>query len=67
MAVRKSVVVAVWKHEGGEIEVYTSLLGFLEHNKGFKQGTIENYLSRKKTPYEDDKVKLLRTNLIQRL
>lgn len=57
---RASVVVAVWKARGGEIEAYSSLPSFLSHNPTFNKFTIESYISRKKVPYETDEIKLTR-------
>lgn len=60
---RLSVVVAVWKDKGDEIEAYSSLESFLSNNPGFKKDIIVHYMSRKKVPYETDQLLLTRVKL----
>lgn len=57
---RNSVVVAVWKARGGEIEAYSSLPSFLSHQPDHNKFTIESYISRKKIPYETEELILNR-------
>lgn len=64
--IMRTVIVVVWK-ETGLMEVYSSLAGFAERNKGFKINTINNYISRRKVAYEDDKVIIHRCRFIERL
>lgn len=46
--------------------VYSSLAGFIEHNPGYSDHTINNYLSRKKQPYEDERLTIMRLPVIGR-
>ena len=62
----RTFIVVFWK-ETGLVEVYSSLRGFLERNKGFKADTINSYISRKKTLYEDSRIRLYRCKVIERL
>ena len=61
---RKSVVVAIWKKtREDEVEVFTSLVGFLERYPHYVKATIENYITRRKVPYSDENVTINRVEL----
>lgn len=59
----KHVIVVNWK-ETGLTETYSSLAVFTDRNPGFKQNTINNYISRKKAPYETPALKLIKCELL---
>jgi len=61
----KRVVVVHWKRFAGtDIDVFTSLKGFCDSYPDFNYNTLNNYLSKKKIPFENDTVKIERLPLI---
>jgi len=42
------------------MEAFTSLAGFLERHPGNKKKIITHYLSRKKTPFSDNEITVIR-------
>ncbi|ALI98106.1 hypothetical protein [Rufibacter tibetensis] len=61
----KNVIVANWNGTG-DIEVFSSLKGFLEYYPHYNEYTITNYLSRKKVPYVTEKLTLTRVSFNRR-
>lgn len=59
-------VIVTTDKKTGETKVYTSLAGFLEKNTGYKADTINNYITRKKVPYESEALRLVRCEVIGR-
>jgi hypothetical protein len=61
----KRVVVVYWKRFAGiDIDVFSSLKGFCDSYPEFNYNTLNNYLSKKKVPYETAQVKIERLPLI---
>jgi len=63
--VNKRVIVVQWKRFGGnELDIFTSLKGFCESFPSYNYNTLNNYLSKRKIPFENDEVKIERLPLI---
>ena len=61
----KRVIVVQWKRFAGiDIDVFSSLKGFCDSYPEFNYNTLNNYLSKKKVPYETDQIKIERLPLI---
>jgi hypothetical protein len=57
----KRVVVAVWKNRSErEIEVFSNLKVFCESYPNFSYSTLNNYLGKAKTAFENDQLVLFR-------
>ncbi|WP_025144483.1 DUF6922 domain-containing protein [Pedobacter jeongneungensis] len=66
--VNKRVIVVQWKRFGGnEFDVFTSLKGFCESFPSYNYNTLNNYLSKRKIPFENDEVKIERLPLITKV
>jgi len=66
--INKRVVLVHWKRFAGiDIDVFSSLKGFCDSYPDFNYHTINNYLSKKKIPFENDEVKIERQPLIQKV
>lgn len=64
----KRVVVVQWKRFGGsELDVFTSLKGFCESFPIYNYNTLNNYLSKRKIPFENDEVKIERLPLLNKI
>lgn len=62
---KKRVVIAVWKNRiDPEIEVFSNLKVFCESYPSFSYNTLNNYLGKAKTPYENHELLLRRQELI---
>jgi len=63
--VNKRVVVVQWKRFAGtDIDVFSSLKGFCESYPDYNYHTLNNYLSKKKIPFENDEIKIERQPLL---
>lgn len=57
----KRVVIAVWKNRAERvIEVFSNLKVFCESYPSFSYSTLNNYLGKAKTPFENDQIFLSR-------
>lgn len=66
--INKRVVLVQWKRFAGiDIDVFSSLKGFCDSYPDFNYHTLNNYLSKKKVPFENDEVKIERQPLIQKI
>ncbi|MDN3550517.1 DUF6922 domain-containing protein [Mucilaginibacter aquaedulcis] len=66
--INKRVVLVQWKRFAGiDIDVFSSLKGFCDSYPDFNYHTLNNYLSKKKIPFENDEVKIERQPLIQKI
>lgn len=64
--INKRVVVIQWKRFGGTvIDVFSSLKGFCDSYPAYNYHTINNYISKKKVPFEIDDIKIERQPLIR--
>lgn len=64
----KRVIVVQWKRFGGnELDIFTSLKGFCESFPSYNYNTLNNYLSKRKIPFENDEVKIERLPLITKM
>lgn len=65
-------IVIVLRKNNGKQEVYTSVLAFMEDNEdlceknGYTQAKINEKISRRKEPFEDDNIKITRADIIGR-
>lgn len=58
---KKRVVIAVWKNRTERtIEVFSNLKVFCESYSSFSYNTLNNYLGKAKTPFENDQLFLSR-------
>lgn len=65
-AVNKTVIVVQWKRFGGTaVDVFSSLKGFCDSYSAYKYHTLNNYLSKKKIPFENDEIRIERQPLIR--
>ena len=63
--INKRVVVVQWKRFAGiDIDVFSSLKNFCESYPDYNYHTLNNYLSKKKIPFENDEVKIERQPLL---
>lgn len=63
--VNKRVVIVHWKRFAGtDIDVFSSLKGFCDSYPSFNYHTLNNYLSKKKIPFENDEVRIERQPLL---
>jgi hypothetical protein len=63
--VNKRVVVVQWKRFAGtDIDVFSSLKGFCDSYPDYNYHTLNNYLSKKKIPFENDEIKIERQPLL---
>ena len=60
-------VIIVLRKKTADIETYSSLVSFCEQNKEYNSDMLYNITSRKKKPFEDDEIKLLRCHVITRM
>ncbi|WP_222535415.1 DUF6922 domain-containing protein [Pedobacter polysacchareus] len=61
----KRVVVVQWKRFAGiDIDIFSSLKGFCESYPDYNYHTLNNYLSKKKIPFENDEIKIERQPLL---
>jgi hypothetical protein len=66
--INKRVLLVHWKRFAGiDIDVFSSLKGFCDSYPDFNYHTLNNYLSKKKIPFENDDVKIERQPLIQKV
>ena len=64
----KRVIVVHWKRFAGtDIDVFSSLKGFCDSYPAYNYNTLNNYLSKKKIPFENDEIKIERQSLIQKV
>ena len=64
----RRIILVQWKRFAGtDIDVFSSLKGFCESYPEYKYGTLNNYLSKKKIPFENDQVKIERQPLLHKL
>jgi len=64
----KRVVVVHWKRFASiDIDVFSSLKGFCDSYPTYNYHTLNNYLSKKKIPFENDEIKIERQPLIQKV
>jgi len=64
----KSVIVVHWKRFAGtDIDVFSSLKGFCDSYPIYKYHTLNNYLSKKKVPFENNEIKVERQPLIKKV
>lgn len=63
---QKTIIIVHWLGTD-KIEAYTSLKCFVEHNKKYNLSTLNNYISRKKAPYINTEVSVMRVDLVERL
>ena len=61
-SVPRSVILITWKDSGNQV-AYSSLRGFVADHSEYSEHTINNYISRQKIPFEDDKMKLEKVEL----
>jgi hypothetical protein len=63
--INKRVVVVHWKRFAGtDIDVFSSLKNFCNSYPEFNYHTLNNYLSKKKIPFENDEIKIVRQPLL---
>lgn len=63
--INKRVVVVHWKRFAGtDIDVFSSLKNFCDSYPEFNYHTLNNYLSKKKVPFENDEIKIVRQPLL---
>lgn len=66
--INKRVVVVHWKRFAGtDIDVFSSLKGFCDSYPIYNYHTLNNYLSKKKVPFENDEIKVERQPLIHKV
>lgn len=66
--VNKRVVVVQWKRFAGTyIDVFSSLKGFCDSYPAYNYHTLNNYLSKKKIPFENSDIKIERQPLIKQV
>jgi len=64
----KSVIVVHWKRFAGtDIDVFSSLKAFCDSYPIYKYHILNNYLSKKKVPFENDEIKVERQPLIKKV
>lgn len=64
----RRVVIVQWKRFAGtDIDVFSSLKGFCDSYPEYNYNTLNNYLSKKKVPFENDEVKIERLPLLHRV
>lgn len=49
----------------GEVETYNNLKAFTNKNKDYSYNTVSNYLSREGKPFQDEKLKIERRDIIK--
>ena len=59
-------IIAYWRKER-KYEVYSSLVGFVEHNPQYNKETITRYITRKGIPYRTEDVIVVTAPYIKRL
>ena len=63
--INKRVVVVYWKRFAGtDIDVFSSLKNFCDSYPKFNYHTLNNYLSKKKIPFENQEIKIVRQPLL---
>jgi len=63
--INKRVVVVHWKRFAGtDIDVFSSLKNFCDSYPEFNYHTLNNYLSKKKIPFENQEIKIVRQPLL---
>lgn len=66
--INKRVVVVQWKRFAGtDIDVFSSLKNFCDSYPDFNYHTLNNYLSKKKIPFENAEIKIERQPLLQKI
>ncbi len=64
--INKRVVVVQWKRFAGtDIDVFSSLKCFCESYPDYNYNTLNNYLSKKKVPFENEEIKIERQPLLK--
>ncbi|MBS1525848.1 MAG: hypothetical protein JST19_09390 [Bacteroidetes bacterium] len=64
----KRVVIVEWKRfAGNTIDVFSSLKNFCDSYPDFNYHTLNNYLSKRKIPFENDEVKIVRQPLLTKV
>lgn len=64
----KRVIVVHWKRFANtDVDVFSSLKGFCDSYPTYNYHTLNNYLSKKKIPFENDEIKIERQPLIQKV
>lgn len=67
MKMSKRVVVAVWKNRSDRrIEVFSNLKVFCESYPNFSYNTLNNYLGKAKSPFENQELLLTRQELFSK-
>jgi hypothetical protein len=61
----KKKIIVYWKLEDRYV-VYSSLVGFAEHNPQYNISTMTHWITRKGVPYQTSDVMVLRCNYIAR-
>lgn len=66
--INKRVVVVQWKRFAGtDIDVFSSLKCFCESYPDYNYNTLNNYLSKKKVPFENEEIKIERQPLLKKV
>lgn len=64
----RRIILVQWKRFAGiDIDVFSSLKGFCDSYPEYNYNTLNNYLSKKKIPFENDQVKIERQLLIHKV
>jgi len=64
----KRVIVVQWKRFAGtDIDVFSSLKNFCDSYPEFNYHTLNNYLSKKKVPFETNEVKIERQPILKKV
>src|SRR5579863_10706117 len=61
----RRIVLVRWKKLDDYIEIYSSLKDFCDCHPDFKYYTVNNYLSKKKVPFENAEVKVERKPFVK--
>jgi hypothetical protein len=61
----RRIILVKWKKLDDLIEVYSSLKDFCNYHPHFSYDTLNNYLSKKKVPYENGEIKVERKGFIK--
>ena len=64
----RRIVLVQWKRFAGtDIDVFSSLKGFCESYPQYNYNTLNNYLSKRKIPFENDEVKIERQLILHKV
>lgn len=65
---KRRIVLVQWKRFAGtDIDVFSSLKGFCESYPQYNYNTLNNYLSKRKIPFENHEVKIERQLIINKV